>query len=456
MLADMPEYLAANPFLAVAGKTAARLSTARGAPSQHGDGPNRAFLVGPLKTGRDGNELQEPSVVFGGYGMSVLRGGAPGKRLEVLFSHDRVTGHAHDDMLGIQLQYRGVPLLDYLGDSRLGRFIDLREDHNPAAKGLKALKFPAPMMVSDMNRKSFSMDLAVSAVTKNTLIIDEYDHTSSGRESWRGGYGAPDFPYGNLVEFKGGEAPGSPEADVQFAEAVGEGMLAHHSQGVRNYRRALVCVTRPDGNPYLLDIFRAVGGNRHLMLYHCRGDMAVAGLSTKGKTYASLQEWLDTVSKERGEWRPPFTDLLNGRELLNQITVWSKAPQAWDCVWKLDYAAWAPKTAKVNSDSWREDGVSPICLKMFGAVVPGETNAALVTAKSNLPATIDEVVEGKRVSGMVEFKDAINYIGELRLNNERLASTFVHVMEPWLEGVKPSIAKVIALRQEKDIMSKAR
>ncbi len=419
-LRDNAGYLKSNPFLLTAGQTRSNLSTLRNAPSQHGDGPNQAFLAGFKKTGKDGKELQQPSAVFGGAGLSILRAGGQGKRMEIIFSHDRYWGHSHDDMLGIQFYYDGIPLMDHFGDSRLGRFIDLRDKFNPLAAKLKKLPYPQPMHPSDMSRKTFSMALPNSVLSKNTVMVDEYGE-KSGRAPWLGGFGLPSFTYGNLTLFKGSK----PVPNLQIAEAQAENNLALRYQGLREFRRALICVTRPDGTPYAVDIFRVNGGSRHMLLYHSRGKEVTSSLPPVNEKYPDINAW---AAKQKRVFQPESVNAVANEKLLRNFQLTKRVPPMWSHTWLLDYAAWDSK----NKPSQAAKTIKPVYLTLYG--LAGQRNAVEtgVRAVTDYPAMIDENIDGQRQRGMVEFKDAVNYVGTLRTNPRRMASTFVHVLEPRL------------------------
>ena len=442
-----PDYMAANPFLCVAGRSQQRISTLLGIQSQHGDGPNSAFMARLPSAA----EPRQASDVFGGYGISILRGGGRGQRLEVIFSHDRIVGHAHDNPLGIQLFFRGVPLLAHMGDSRLSNFIDLRSERNPHAAAIKALPYPRPMVESDMERQSFGMALAQSAFTKNTVLVDEYGHQERGLTPWRGGWGGAGFPYFNLRLFKGAADPDGPAALLQVAEATGENMLAYHYQGLDTYRRTLLVVSRPGGRPYAVDIFRVAGGNRQTLIYGSRGTEVDSTIPAAPTSYTRLQDWLAAAFPTRIEWNPVVTDAVSDYTLLANIAPVRAVPASWQHTWRLDYAAWAPKTrlgedGRLDAEQWRSKGLVPVYLRVHGVAPAVARQDWILRATSNLPASIDEWCGQTRQRGMVEFEDAVQYVGEVRTSPYRLATTHVHLLEPWADGAEPAVRAVARLK----------
>ncbi len=440
-LTSTPGYLEVHPLLARMGTTQSRLTTLRGLMSAHGDGPNHLFGMSETMVNADAG-----SDIMGGFGISVLRAGPLEHRTELIFQHDRSVGHAHDNQLGIQLFYRGLPLLQYLGDSRLGRFIDLRDDKNPFAARLKALPYPAPMIESDMERKSFSMALPTSPYTKNTLVIDDYSHQAVGRAPWRGGFGTPGFPTADLITAITGD-------DLQFIEAEGRNLMRYQVQGMQLLRRGLILVTRPDGRSYIVDIIRAAGGNRHLMLYMSRGTELDSTLRPNGTTYETQQAWLDATAPERLEWMPKVVDAVGDLILLHNLRMVQNPGPRWHHTWQLKMADWAPRFASAEERAWM-DAIPPGYLRVHGVLAPQARYSDIWRASAHYPASIDETFgdgENDRQRGMVEFQDALHFIGMLQQSAQRLAATHVHVLEPWAEDEGPIIDTITWLAADTEV-----
>jgi hypothetical protein len=422
-LTGKENYLKEHPFLKSAGKTAPSMSTIRGGISQHGDGPNYAFQAG--KRG-----ALKPTTVLGGSGFTILRSGSSDKRLEIIFSHDRMQGHSHDDMLGIQVFYDGVPMLQHLGDSRLGRFLELRQEKNELAKDLLSLPYPCKMKIADMGRKAFSMALPNSTLTKNTVTVDEYGEKIA-RAPWRGGFGSSPFSYGNLTMVK-------TDGDVQIAEAVAENAFTRRFQKHRNFRRTLITINRKNGQSYVVDIFYVDGGFRHLQLYDSRATVVASNVNTDSATrYGKIQNWGE---KQDRSFQPDSVYALGDKELLDDFTTYRSFPEIRTTTLALDYNKWKPKTSP--SKDKLPDDIEETFLKIHTVKGARNGNELAVTAKSDFPAIIDEKVGGKRFRGMVEFKDGLNYTGTLRSSESRLKSCFVNVLEPWHKGENSFIDKI--------------
>lgn len=441
-----PDCLRQHPFFTVCGRSQEHLRSQCGVLSQHGDGPNLAwpYSAGALRKADAPAQEQAGSASFAGFGITVLRAGGQGQRLEVFFHHDRVTGHAHPDMLGLQVHYRGVPIMNHLGDARMGNFLELRPSHNSAAPALQALAYPHPMRPTDdlVGYKHWSWGLHASQLTKNTLLIDEYDY-GFGRAPWRGGFGKAKEPSGNL------RAIDLTDPAFQIVEADAEGVAPLHYQGVRDFRRTLLLVTRPGGRPYLADFFHASGGNRQMMVWHSPGEVTQPAFPA-AQPAGTLASWLDQTFPDRTEWYSPVCRL-NDAEQLRNLRVQASPPVEWQQVWRYAPAAYAPKTApagqsSLTAEAWGKLGCRPVCVSLRAATLPGEPLTWGMQATSDFPTIIDETVDGRRQNGMVRFIDGLNYVATMRVSNQRLSSTFAHVLEPYADGEKQEIFRVQPLQ----------
>jgi len=455
-----PDYRQLHPFLAQVGKTSERVRTLNGKASEHGDGFDGVFGAAGWNTarsGRDaaGRELREPSECWPGYGLSLLRAGGPGRRCEVFLVHDRVTGHSHDEMLGVQLFYQGVPVLNFLGYCVVDRSLELDPAKSQYAQAWLDLPYPARMIprhqVEPRWAGGYNYGLNTSPLTKNTVIVDEYAH------GWCNDPVRPNDCFGNLLTFKGADDPDGPDALLQVAEAAGEDMMPGHARGCAEYRRALLAVNRPDGHSYVVDVFAVSGGRRHLILWHSVGNETGSTLPPATQTYATLEQFLDQSwraigvpgAPERRDWVPRDRRIL-GEAMLDQVAVAdAAATAAWHQTWRLDYGAWAPKTGcefRRQHQAWI-DAVRPVSIRVHGLAAPGQPWQQLLKARSHYPCTVRERFPGQSDDqwGTVLFADAIGYAGAIRHGREHLASTFIHVLEPWGDQEEPFIVATRAL-----------
>ncbi|MBN1671748.1 MAG: hypothetical protein JXR37_11975 [Kiritimatiellae bacterium] len=448
-----PAQAERHPFAERIGGTGSRMSTLLGRESSHNDGYDAVFGANwGMHSGldKDGREARRRSEAFPGFGAAVLRAGGPGRCLEVFLAFDRAVGHDHDDPLGVQVFCRGVPILNHLGYCVPQRSLDLDARRNPLAGEILKIPFPAPLRVYseqlDEIKKRYAhlFDVADSPLTKNTVLVDEY--TARGYANfWADGAN----PYGNLEFVRLSPDADGPDAGFEAVEASMANMLKAAPARLDRYRRALLAVTRPDGRPYLVDVFRVKGGSRHLMLWHSHGEETGSTLPDGDERYESLPAWLDSwVPERRDPAAHAWYKRAQGEQAIRQVRVapGAKLPDVWHHDWRLDWLAWAGGGAGVPD--WGNDRIVPVSIRVHG-LKPDETRDSEmlgVRALSDYYATFGNVrVGGQRLGGTVTFQDALRYAGQLHRGKPGLATTFVHVLEPTAAGEPPFIRSVARL-----------
>ena len=409
-LSSNAAYRAKHPFLAYAGKTWSHVKTSCGGIPALGDQHAWQYEVREpaLKAPRPGGE-------FGGWGLSILRAGSPSNRLDLYFSHRRSAGHSHDDTLGLQFFYRGIPLLEQFGDTR--GTIDLT-DKLPNAGEIAELKYPAPFVRDDPRPRGFSLQDMTTGLTKNLVVVDDYWANNSWYTAYRGGQGVDRrAPYGQLNARTGRE----PESDLQFVEAFAADANSTSYQGVDVYRRAICVVTRPDGTPYVVDLFSVAGGHRHLFLLHSRGRETASTLG-HGKRYAHL----DLVPRDpvAESFVVPAGSVMQPSNVLNNVDIGPETKGSWRHEWEFDYAAWASKTHPPA----KELLVAPHVLTVYGFHSP-KTPACAIRADGHYPVTIEEKVGGVNVRQRFQFENAVHYAGLRAESRYCLRDTYIQVYE---------------------------
>ena len=101
------------------------------------------------------------------------------------------------------------------------------------------------------------------SLAHNLVVVDETDQRTSGT--------APPADGRLVASARLGRA-------VQFVEAGGEGAYPGRT---RLYRRAVALVAGPNGQDYVLDVFRVVGGRRHDWVLHGSADADMSLHSTR-------------------------------------------------------------------------------------------------------------------------------------------------------------------------------
>ena len=422
-LVDDKAFMAKHPIIALMGKSIARVSLHRGGNAPYGDDhPSQYWINKPTpKTVTPGEEL-------GGFGISILRGGAADKRMELFFHHDRAEGHSHDDMLGIQLFYRGIPMLEHFGDTRDTKDLNAQI---PEAEFFKKLKYPYPIVTKDTRKRGFALQDMTTALTKNVVMINEYWSHNGNYTAYRGGYPDQRAPYGNLMARTGRV----PENVFQFVEADGQDSFSKNFQGIALYRRALAMVTRPDGTPYVVDFFAVNGGQRHLFLLHSRGKEIKSTLS-RGKKYDHLESIPDGDIANDLKMKAGSV-FLPGR-VLNNVELGGMIKDSWNHAWLFDYTAWAPKTTRL-ADVLKVD---PHVFAVYGLVNGKGGTIRAIRADGHYPVTIRETVNGKKKSYRFQFENAVHYAGLRAERRETMAKCYVQCYSSYSTKEKPLIAAV--------------
>ena len=409
-LSSNAAYRAKHPFLAYAGKTWERVKTSRGGLPALGDHHANQYEVRepPAKERIPGGE-------FGGWGLSVVRAGAPSKRLDLYFSHRRTSGHCHDDTLGLQFFYRGIPLVEQFGDTR--NTADLT-DKIPGSREIAALAYPAPFVTADPRPRGFSLQDMTTGLTKNLVIVDDYWANNSWYTAYRGGQGVDRrAPYGQL-NARTGRAP---ESDLQFVEAHAADPNSTSYQGVDVYRRAICVVTRSDGTPYVVDFFSVSGGHRHLFLLHSRGRETASTLG-RGERYAHLDKLPCDPTAE--SFIVPAGSVMFPSNVFNNVDLGPETKGTWRHEWEFDYTAWASKTHPPA----KELVVEPHVLTVYGFHSP-KTPARAVRADGHYPVTIEEKIGRANMRQRFQFENAVHYAGLRAESRSRLRDTYIQVYE---------------------------
>ncbi|MBR6373701.1 MAG: hypothetical protein IKS20_11015, partial [Victivallales bacterium] len=398
-----------------AGKTRTRGTMLRGGTANYGDNHPEQYIIS-----RDAPKEPVPGEEFGGFGVSIVRAGGIDRRLELVFQHDRVTGHSHDDMLGIQLFYRGIPMLEHFGDTRDTKDLN---DKVPDYDKFKELKYPAPMVASDERPRGFCLQDVNTPLTKNTIMVDDYWESNGWYTAYRGGSGADHrASFGNLIARTGR----APEEAFQFVEAEGVDKNSKDYQGMRLYRRAFAVVTRPDGTPYVVDFFAVDGGHRHTLLFHSRG-REISSTLGKGKDYAHLEDIPGVADGSFGDivgnFRIRAGNVLFPGKVLNNVNYGAQVRNSWRHSWEFDYAAWASKTNPPEAHLL----VRPHVISIHGFLTNNDSKA--LRADGFFPQTIAEIFNGNKRQYRFQFENAVHYAGILGQSRGRMQDCYVNCIE---------------------------
>lgn len=163
----------------------------------------------------------------------------------------------------------------------------------------------------------------------NTVTVNEQ---STGR-GWD-----DDEGLGDLVTYKGGEAPGEPGSRFQVLDCRDLQSWERRGVAVQDFRRALLAVEGPAGRPYTVDILRLRGGQRHALYQHVWGDPVETQLPPVRAQETDLAAYWEKLRGPAAEKLPSPQEYRD----LRPVELLGPAPREWGLTWQTDYAAYAP------------------------------------------------------------------------------------------------------------------
>ncbi len=426
-----PGFVERNPFFGPASTEWQKLHTVRGLSLEFADQhmwPFSGFSTDGAKV--SANE-KLPSINWPGYGVGILRVGGPGHRQEVCLSYDKVSLHSASDKLSIDCWVDGVPVIRRGGYAADKHSAVLDEDR-PEIKAFRALDYPKEIVQANTNPPRWCRPYASSHLAQNAVSVNELG-TSRG---WRDNEG-----FGELITFKGGELPGELGAHFQVLDATDHDSFDRIGVEVSDFRRTLLAVEGVDGRPYVVDILKLRGGQRHALYQSAWAERAEDKLPPVTSTETNLAKAL--LGDKPADSVPRY----GAYERVRHIEKLGSAPAMWELTWKTDYAAYAPRDPE-GKPFVRPlpDDVGRVRLRLIGLQQEGDTQ--LLRAKGPWVASINQPLpEGKSVSGYVGFLDGCDFLIESRSvgedrQDETLDSTFLHILEGFKEGEESVIASV--------------
>jgi len=431
-----PNFLDEHPFFGPASSELRKVRTVRGYQLGFGDQHNYTFPSGFITNAEQVSTNEKwPSMNWPGYGIGILRVGGPGHRQEVFMTYDRVSLHGAGDKLGIECWVDGTPVMReggyaahwhtaYLDKSKpeIQAFFDMPYPHEPfECRRYSGMEFDC-------------WGWAHSHIAHNTASVNEVG-TGLG---WSDNEG-----FGELVTFKGGEAPGEPGAHFQVLDSRDLFSFERMEVEVDEFRRALLAVEGPDGRPYAVDILRLDGGQRHALYQSAWAERAEENLPAVASEQPDLAVHLDKLRNQ-----PP--DSLPYRREYRQIRplqVLESPAHLWGVTWKTDCAAYAP----FNADGTKPkrplpDDVGLVRLRLIG--LKQDDNTTLLRGRGPWVTHIRQPLpNGETLKDNLAFRDAWDFLIESRAlpegqEQETLKSTYLHILEGFREGEQSVIKDV--------------
>ncbi|MBM3475890.1 MAG: hypothetical protein FJX75_21695, partial [Armatimonadetes bacterium] len=428
-----PRFLEDNPFYFAADGEMRKLTTVRGMQLEFGDQHEHAF-PSPFLTEAAAVRANEQlgSRNWAGYGVGVVRVGGPGHRQEVGLSYTRATLHNAQDALSLECWVDGVPVMRRGGYAAHWCNAHLQWER-PEFQPLKAMGYPHEIAEGAEGFSSWSWVYAHSPLCQNGATVDG---VSTGK-GWGDNRG-----YGEVITFKGGEAAGEPGSGFQVLDVRDHYSWARMDKDVSDFRRALIGVEGPEGRPYVLDLLKLTGGERHALYNSAWAERAEADLPV---TQAEAETLAQVVLGDEAAADDPEHEHFRRVRHVERL---AGPTEPWDLTWKTDVAAYAPRDAsgKPFRRPLSED-VGRVRLRLVG-LPQAEGRTELVRAQGPWIGWMRQPLPGgQRVDGNVAFLDARDFLVESRSTSDGqpLNSLFVHILEGYREGEESAIRSVTRL-----------
>lgn len=350
------------------------------------------------------------------YGLTALRGGVPGRRLELILNHQNTYQHAHRDRLSYQLFYEGVECLPDFGYC-IG-FID------PAAKpwsevrtGYELLGLPN----EDTDRWGpWKWGYADLPEAHGVLLVDQWLYET-----------VPCL----LRAYAGAAAMAAPGWWAQFADTDAAALFVGRPQPVDIYRRQVAVLTLPGGSPLVLDVFRVHGGSRHDLFVHVPAERP-ADLPDAGEPVAAAN-WAAYQGLTNYSY-----DVLSGQSiqhygkagrLITDLRRHALPATPWHSEWLIQPARTfpEPEPCRASYAKWPQL-LHDVALGAWSFVAGSAAAAEMICARGPWPGglTITDPASGQTVTGTVGLKNALDYrILTRKATTPGLESVFVQAVE---------------------------
>ena len=429
-----PRFLEDHPFYHAANGELRRLTTVRGLQVEFGDQHEQAFA---------GNMTVDPAAVreqerigsrnWAGYGVGIMRLGGPGHRQELCLDYTRATLHNAQDALSLECWVDGVPVLRKGGYAAYWHNVHLQWDR-PAFQALKQMGYPKEIAEGGRPPDNWSWNYAHSPLCQNNLTVDDVG-PGAGWGDNRG--------YGEVITFKGGEAAGEPGSGFQVLEVRDHYTWSRKDKQISEFRRALIGVEGPDGRPYVLDLTKISGAQRHTLYNSAVADRAEANLPAAVGADADL-----TQTFYGGKLPENDSDAPNLKRV-TKVERLGPAGATWDVTWRKDAAELAPRDP--GGKPFKRplpDDVGRVRLRMIG-LSQSDGQTQLISGKGPWIGMLHQSLPGGvRAEGNVAFLEARDFLIERRVAKpgQTATSLFAHILEGFREGEQSCVKTVTPLQ----------
>jgi hypothetical protein len=383
--------------------------------SMHQDEHGRFMASGPGARITPDKQVQyakhEKSQNFPEYGLTCLRGGGPGERIETIVDYQNTVGHKSQGNFNLQLFFEGMNLLPDIGYAT-----------GPAditSAPFNKLKYPFELLPPPNN------EYGMSWTWKFANMIEA--HCTAAVDSYGGRRGGP----ATFERFFGGQGLDNPAYSMQVFE--GRSPATFQPIAVKEFSRQLTTLSLPGGRSVLVDIFRITGGQRHDLFWHFP---AAAPAATFGPGVPTTKNFAGYRSEKPVNAQEKTSP---GAQFLTSLAV-SPMPPAWQATWTIDPEPYGPVTpagkAAYASQGWK-DALKKVKLRLWSAALGTPAAGEIIQAKMPWPSNAPE----PQLRGVIAFKDGLDVLIESRRAAvPGLSSSFVHVLEPYKS--EPSLESV--------------
>lgn len=384
-------------------------------------------------------EAHEASQCLPIYGLTCLRAGAPGSRMEVILDHQNTGNHVHYSKLNVQLFYEGIELLPDFGYS-VGWIDPEREPWKSVQKDYRYKLLGSPCEQDKW--APWRHNYALYPEAHCVAMVDQWLYRAIPTR---------------LHRYFGAKEYGSPNYWAQFVDAGASGLFKNRPNPVGIFRRQLVPVTLPGGRSFLVDIFRIDGGKRHDLFWHVANDRMETSLKNgKAIKEPNLQAYWKQKSnydKVTGAFERHYS---RAGQLITDLVKYPIPEGGFQLEYLIQPSSLMPKNPETlkQYSHWPKI-LHDVALKLWGYAEGSRvSDSELIEAKGPWPGILEEYdPETKSLTAgltVVGFKDAISYLIESRIAEEPgLKSTFVHFLEPRNPDQKQVIERAAVIdRQE--------
>jgi len=401
-------------------------TTLRGITSKHADDHNRMYC-GPGEPTPVVYSNFEGSLSLPFYGMTELRGGAPGRRTEVIITHQNVFQHGHADRLNIQLFYEGIELLPDFGYCQ--GFTDL--DSHPWDKvtcGYELMGLPRDPNADRWGPWKFGY--ADGPEAHNVLVVDNYLHI---------------FSPCSLNGYAGAVEASEPGGWMQFADTGAEGLFALRPSPVSVYRRQVTVLTLPGGASVVIDLFRVRGGKRHDLYQHVPADrpkMPGTGTTIDSTHWSAYRNITSIYEKITGLAINHY-----GRpgEQIRDLQRYELPKKIWLSEWLIQPSRILPKPEKYAAaySGWRKTW-NDVKLANWSWTGGAAADGEIVCGRGPWPGLyqVSDPETGKTYSSTLGLKDALDFrITTRTADSKELSSFYLNILEPRINNQASELIK---------------